>query len=71
MPFKIPGYCQILGLKNMTKNFCFFFGGYLNIMGTTLLDVKELDQEWLELIIEARNIGIPFDEIRDFLKQSS
>ncbi|MCM3690382.1 anti-repressor SinI family protein [Neobacillus niacini] len=40
-------------------------------MGITLLDVKELDQEWLELILEARNIGIPFDEIRDFLKQSS
>jgi hypothetical protein len=49
----------------------FTLGGYIIIMGSALLDEKELDKEWLELILEARNLGIPFDEIMDFLKQSS
>ena len=40
-------------------------------MEAALHGEKELDQEWLELIVEARNLGISFDEIRDFLKQSS
>jgi len=31
-------------------------------------DVKELDAEWLELILTARQMGISKDEIRDFLK---
>ncbi|MFB3170682.1 anti-repressor SinI family protein [Neobacillus sp. 179-C4.2 HS] len=40
-------------------------------MLTTLLDVKEVDKEWLELILEARNLGITVDEIKDFLKNPS
>ncbi|MEH7177865.1 anti-repressor SinI family protein [Neobacillus vireti] len=40
-------------------------------MDTALIGDKELDKEWLELIVEARNLGISFDEIKDFLKQSS
>ncbi|MEH7274206.1 anti-repressor SinI family protein [Neobacillus vireti] len=40
-------------------------------MDTALIGDKELDKEWLELIVEARNLGISFNEIRDFLKQSS
>jgi DNA-binding transcriptional MerR regulator len=40
-------------------------------MDTTLIGEEEFDEEWLELIVEARNLGIPFDEIRDFLKQFS
>jgi DNA-binding transcriptional MerR regulator len=37
-------------------------------MLTNLLDDKEVDKEWLELILEARNIGITVNEIKDFLK---
>jgi DNA-binding transcriptional MerR regulator len=37
---------------------------------TTEKTEKELDKEWLELIVEARNLGISVDEIRDFLKKS-
>jgi DNA-binding transcriptional MerR regulator len=40
-------------------------------MLTSLLDEKELDKEWLELILEARNLGITVDEIKDFLKDPS
>lgn len=40
-------------------------------MLTTLLDENEVDQEWLELILEARNLGITVDEIKDFLKGPS
>jgi DNA-binding transcriptional MerR regulator len=40
-------------------------------MLTTLIDEKELDKEWLELILEARNLGITVDEIKDFLKDPS
>jgi hypothetical protein len=37
----------------------------------TLLEEKEVDNEWLELILEARNLGITVDEIKDFLKDPS
>jgi hypothetical protein len=40
-------------------------------MLTPLLDEKEVDKEWLELILEARNLGITVDEIKDFLKNPS
>jgi len=28
---------------------------------------KELDREWLDLINEAKNLGLSIDEIKDFL----
>ncbi|NWQ39135.1 DNA-binding anti-repressor SinI [Bacillus sp. EB106-08-02-XG196] len=37
----------------------------------TLLDEKELDKEWLALILEAINLGLTVDEIKDFLKDPS
>ncbi|MEY2192838.1 anti-repressor SinI family protein [Neobacillus sp. BF23-41] len=40
-------------------------------MKTALLSEKELDKEWVDLILEARNLGISVDEIRNFLKVSS
>lgn len=40
-------------------------------MLNTLLDEKELDKEWLDLILEARNLGLTVDEIKDFLKDPS
>jgi len=36
-----------------------------------MLIEKELDKEWIELIIEARNLGISADEIKEFLKKFS
>jgi DNA-binding transcriptional MerR regulator len=32
---------------------------------------KELDNEWLELIIEARDLGMTVEEIKEFLVQNS
>lgn len=33
--------------------------------------VEELDVEWMRLIIEAKNLGIQKEEIRQFLSESS
>jgi DNA-binding transcriptional regulator YhcF (GntR family) len=41
-----------------------FLGGYIVSALTT---EKELDQEWLKLINEAKNLGLSVDEIREFL----
>ncbi|TWD98881.1 antagonist of SinR [Neobacillus bataviensis] len=30
---------------------------------------KKLDQEWLKLINEAKNLGLSIDEIREFLSK--
>jgi DNA-binding transcriptional MerR regulator len=38
---------------------------------TIITSEKELDKEWVDLILEALNLGISDDEIREFLKQSS
>nr|WP_263325109.1 anti-repressor SinI family protein [Neobacillus sp. Marseille-Q6967] len=38
---------------------------------TVLASEKELDKEWVELIKNALEIGIPVDEIRDFLNDPS
>jgi DNA-binding transcriptional MerR regulator len=32
---------------------------------------KALDMEWFELILEARNLGINIEEIKEFLNESS
>lgn len=33
--------------------------------------LKGLDTEWLELILEARKLGLEIEEIREFLKNHS
>ncbi|MBT2659341.1 anti-repressor SinI family protein [Bacillus sp. ISL-18] len=38
---------------------------------TVTASEKEIDKEWLDLILEARNLGISIDEIKEFLKKSS
>ncbi|MBT2735696.1 anti-repressor SinI family protein [Bacillus sp. ISL-7] len=38
---------------------------------TAIASEKGLDKEWVELIKEALEVGIPSDEIRDFLKKAS
>ncbi|MFP5108529.1 anti-repressor SinI family protein [Neobacillus sp. C211] len=30
---------------------------------------KELDKDWFDLILEARNLGISVDEIKEFLNK--
>ncbi|WP_423798068.1 anti-repressor SinI family protein [Neobacillus sp. SAB-20_R2A] len=37
-------------------------------METILSAEEEIDSEWVDLILEALNIGITADEIRNFLK---
>ncbi|MDQ0970812.1 2-iminoacetate synthase ThiH [Neobacillus niacini] len=38
---------------------------------TAIASEKEVDKEWVELIRKALDLGIPADEIRDFLNKSS
>lgn len=40
-------------------------------MVTQKMAKHELDKEWLGLILEALNLGISIDEIRNFLKSNS
>ncbi|MCH1624905.1 anti-repressor SinI family protein [Fredinandcohnia quinoae] len=40
-------------------------------MGIDLLEKNQLDQEWIQLIVEAQKLGIPVSEIQDFFKNSS
>jgi Anti-repressor SinI len=72
--FNIPA-CAIKHIFLETDMVSYFnecyLGGNINKMGTAYLDEKELDKEWLELILEARRLGIPYDEIRDFLKKAA
>ncbi len=37
----------------------------------TTLNEDGLDKEWIELILQAFQIGVSIDEIRDFLKHNS
>jgi DNA-binding transcriptional MerR regulator len=37
---------------------------------TATVDEKELDNEWLDLILEARELGITYEEIKEFLNNS-
>lgn len=32
-----------------------------------MVDLLEFDEEWVELIIEAKNMGMQLGEVRDFL----
>ncbi|WNC13346.1 anti-repressor SinI family protein [Brevibacillus brevis] len=36
-------------------------------MGANKAVTEEIDSEWKELIMEAKRLGIPVDEIRQFL----
>jgi DNA-binding transcriptional MerR regulator len=38
---------------------------------TTEKTEEKLDNEWLELILEARDIGMTVEEIKEFLVQNS
>jgi hypothetical protein len=37
---------------------------------TTDVNEKELDKEWLDLMIEARKLGISIEEIKEFLNKN-
>lgn len=41
----------------------------LSIIGGKKVKKMELDQEWVKLIVEARNIGIQKEEVSMFLKE--
>ncbi|TCJ05791.1 DNA-binding anti-repressor SinI [Cytobacillus praedii] len=53
--------------KNRLSSIRFLFGG--NIVFETKIEVTEIDKEWLQLIIEAKNLGIEKKEILDYLNQ--
>lgn len=36
-----------------------------------LVSNKDLDKEWIELILQALEIGLSIEEIRNFINQSS
>ncbi len=36
-----------------------------------LQNTEQFDKEWLELIQEAKKLGLSFDEIKTFLQQAS
>lgn len=37
---------------------------------TAIVDEKELDKEWFDLIMEARELGISFEEVKDFFNEN-
>jgi DNA-binding transcriptional MerR regulator len=39
-------------------------------MNMTERETSTIDEEWLKLILEAKEIGLSIEEIRDFLNQS-
>ena len=39
-------------------------------MTATTACEKELDKEWIDLIIKARDLGLSVDEIKEFLNKS-
>ena len=53
--------------KNRLSSIRFLFGG--NIVFETKIEVTEINKEWLQLIIEAKNLGIEKKEILDYLNQ--
>jgi hypothetical protein len=38
---------------------------------TNQTDIKELDVEWIDLILNARNLGFSMDDIRAFLRNAA
>ncbi len=39
----------------------------MEIKTANMVDLLELDEEWIELIIEAKNMGMQREEVRGFL----
>lgn len=39
-------------------------------MVTTLVDVNEVDSEWVELILEAKNLGISYEKIKEYINSN-
>ncbi len=58
---------KILGWLDCLKYDSYFGGDYVVEMKVT---VREMDTEWLKLIIEAKKMGLKKEEIRDFLVNS-
>ncbi|WP_082034023.1 anti-repressor SinI family protein [Cohnella kolymensis] len=37
---------------------------------TKSMDIEELDLEWIDLMLTARNMGLSIEEVRAFLRES-
>jgi DNA-binding transcriptional MerR regulator len=44
-----------------------YFGG--DMVERIKRNVEELDKEWIQLIIEARDLGIDINKVKEFLKE--
>ncbi|PLS05791.1 hypothetical protein CVD27_08785 [Neobacillus cucumis] len=44
--------------------------GSVSVVVITVKDVDVIDQEWQELILEARKLGLSIEDVRDFLTQN-
>ncbi|WP_148347966.1 anti-repressor SinI family protein [Bacillus rubiinfantis] len=40
----------------------------MEIKTANIVDLLEFDEEWVELIIEAKNMGMQLEEVRAFLE---
>lgn len=58
---------KILGWLGCLKYDSYFGGNYVVEMK---VNTGELDKEWLELIIEAKRMGIAKEEIQEFFMKS-
>ena len=43
----------------------------INVYSNQVISKKELDQEWLDLVAEAKKAGLTISEIRDFLNRET
>lgn len=50
-----------------TRNHILIYWGTMEIKTANMVDLLELDEEWIELIIEAKNMGMQREEVRGFL----
>ena len=51
-----------------TENHILIHWGTREIKAANMVDLLELDAEWVELIIEAKNMGMQLEEVRVFFE---
>lgn len=56
---------DIIMIQIVSKN-----SGGLAVSVTKSMDTQQLDKEWIDLILAARNMGLSLEEVRAFLKES-
>ena len=49
-----------------TRSHHLIYWGKREIKTENMVNLLELDEEWVELIMEAKNMGMQYGEVRDF-----